>query len=171
MAPRRLMKSMAMPCWAGRRPRRSGLGDASCAAASGRTIQNSMSVSCAARCRRRSDSVRAWVCQNSIAPQLPLRKTCSALHKASAVEPALIHSRCSGGKPHSVHAAICGRCGGCTNAMRRFLPMTCNTGRSSRISPMPACCTSNSIMAAAGHPPCGKALSSSAKPEGKAAVR
>lgn len=64
-----------MPPAAGLSARRSGEGEASCADASGRSMKNSVSPLCAAKCRRRSVSLRAWVCHRSKAPQLPLRST------------------------------------------------------------------------------------------------
>ena len=94
-------------------------------------------------------------CHSSSAPQLPLRKICSALHSASALRAVLIHSRRSCGKPQADHAAACGAYGGCSSAMRCWRAIAAKAGRSNCISPIPGCASSSSISAERGQPPPG----------------
>ena len=143
-----------MPPIAGRRLRRSGAGDASWLAASGRSMKNRVSPLCAARFRRRSASPRAWACQNSSAPQLPLRRICSAAHSASALRLVRTHTSSDGLMPRAASAKAWGGCGGCNRTMRRRATV-CRDGRSRRISPMPACWSNNSFRVPVGHPPPG----------------
>lgn len=143
-----------MPPAAGRRLRRSGAGEASCPAARGRSMKNRVSPLCAARFSRRSASPRAWLCQNSSAPQLPLRNTCSAAHSASALRPLRTHSSCDGLMPRAASASAWGGCGGCSSTMRR-LATVCKDGRNRRSSPMPDCWSNNSLRVPVGQPPPG----------------
>jgi len=152
------------------KPSRSGLsaslktaGEASCADASGRTMKNNVSEACAARCSRRSDEVWTYCAQNSRAPQLPARRICSAAHNASAVFEARICINCSGERPMYSRPSPFGTCGGCTIATGR-LPSSLSAGRSSRISPTPACCTSRSTSAPTGHPPPGSSADNAGYP-------
>lgn len=161
--PRRLTKSTCMPPAAGRSPRRRGAGEASWAAASGRSMKNRVSPLCAARCRRRRLSPRAWLAQNSSAPQLPLRSTCSAAHSASALRLVRSHSSREGGRPSAASARAWGGWGGCSRTMRRSA-QACRAGRSRRISPMPGCCCSSSTRVPTGQPPPGNWEESAACP-------
>ena len=152
-----------MPPAAGRSARRKGAGEASCAAASGRSMKNRVSPLCAAMCRRRRLSPRAWLAQNSSAPQLPLRNTCSAAHNASAPRLLRSHNSCEGGRPSAASARACGAWGGCSRTMRRSA-QACRAGRSRRISPMPGCCCNNSTSMPTGQPPPGSWAESAACP-------
>ena len=152
-----------MPPAAGRSARRNGAGDASCAAASGRSMKNSVSPPCAARCRRRRLSLRTWLVQNSKAPQLPLRNTCSAAHSASAVRVVRSHSIWDGARPSAASARAWGGWGGCSSTMRRSA-QAARAGRSRRISPMPGCCRCRSTSVPPGQPPPGSWLESVAWP-------
>ena len=155
--PRRLTKPMLTPPAAGRRLRRKGAGDASCALDKGRNMKNSVSPHCAARCSRRRLSLRAWFCHNNKAPQLPLRKTCSAAHKVSALRVLRIQTSWDGGKPSAASASACGAWGGCSSTMRREAAAA-SAGRSRRSSPMPVCWSSRSIRVPVGQPPPGSWL-------------
>ncbi len=169
--PRRLTKESRIPADAGRRASRSAAGDASCSCASGRIIHSVVSLPCAARCNRRSASGRICACHRISAPQLPLRRICSALHSASALRAALIHNSRSCGRPQTDQAAVCGTCGGCSSAMRPCLAIAASAGRSSCISPMPGCASSSSIRAERGQPPPGNSRSSASAPDGVVAAR
>lgn len=142
---------MSSPPAAGRKLRRRGDGDASCALAKGRNMKNSVSPHWAARCRRRRLSLRAWFCHNNSAPQLPLRNTCSAAHRVSALRVLRTQTSWDGGKPSAASASACGAWGGCNNTMRREATAA-SAGRSRRNSPMPACCNSRSIKVPVGQP-------------------
>lgn len=155
--------STVRPSRSGRSASRKTAGDASCAAASGRTIKKSVSDDCAARCSRRSEDVWTYCDQNSNAPQLPARRICSADHKASAVLEARICNSCSGDRPMYSRPSPFGTCGGWTIATGR-LPSALSAGRSSRISPTPACWTSRSISAPTGQPPPGSSADSAGYP-------
>ncbi len=152
--PRRFAMSTVKPSRSGRSASRKTAGDASCAAASGRTMKNSVSDDCAARWSRRSEDAWTYWDQKSRAPQLPARKICSADHNASAVFRARTWSNCSGASPMYSRPSPFGTCGGCTMATGR-LPNVPSAGRSRRISPTPACCTSRSTSAPTGQPPPG----------------
>lgn len=158
--PRRLMMWVEMPPAAGRNARRNGAGDASAAALIGRTSQKNVSVVCAARLSRRSASSRILVCHSSTAPQLPLRKICSVDQRASAVLGARIQSKFGQFKSMNLQAAELGKYGGCTKAIRRCCESCANIGRNKCISPMPACCTSNSVKVDWGQPFPGSSSSS-----------
>ena len=149
--PRRLTNSILMPPGAGRSASRSGAGEESWAAAIGRSRKNRVSPHWAARCRRRSDSLRMCCCHSSTAPQLPLRRICSAAHRLSAALPVLrIHSSCCWGNSRP---RVCGSNGGWSRATGSFWLASddCNN----RNSPMPGCWSSNSVKAPAGQPPPG----------------
>lgn len=149
--PRRLTNSILMPPGAGRSASRSGAGEESWAAAIGRSRKNSVSPHWAARCRRRSDSARMCCCHNSTAPQLPLRRICSAAHRLSAALPVLrIHSSCCGGKSRP---SACGAYGGCSKAAGRV--RLARVAFNKRNSPMPGCWSSNSVRTPVGQPPPG----------------
>ena len=148
-----------MPPAAGRRLRRKGAGEASWLAASGRSMKNRVSPLCAARLSRRSASPRAWLCQNSSAPQLPLRNTCSAAHSASALRLVRTHNSCDGLMPRAASASAWGGCGGCSSTMRRRATV-CSEGRSRRSSPIPACWSNNSLSVPVGQPPPGSCADS-----------
>jgi hypothetical protein len=77
--------STVKPSADGLKASRNRAGDESCAAARGRTITKSVSDDCAAKCRRRSDEACAYCAQKMSAPQLPVRRICSADQSASAV--------------------------------------------------------------------------------------
>ncbi len=154
VGPRRLMTSMTRPPAAGRRPSRNVAGEASAAHAKGRINKKSTSEDWAARCRRRSASERMCCCHRSSAPQLPVRKICSALHNASAVFGARMRSTLSTGRPRYASACALGVCGGWIRATGRFATC-CRAGCRSRNSPTPGCCTSSSTSALSGQPPPG----------------
>lgn len=78
------MMSAEIPPSAGRKAMRSGDGDASAAAANGRTSHNQVSVDWAARLSRLSDSGRTFDCHNTTAPHDPFFRICSAAQSASA---------------------------------------------------------------------------------------
>lgn len=74
-----------MPPRAARMPNLKVAGEESAALASGRTIRNSVSDDCAARCRRLNDSARTCCIHKRSAPQLPVFRICSADQSASAL--------------------------------------------------------------------------------------
>ena len=171
VGPRRFKISTMAPPWAGRTPRRSGAGEASSAAAIGRSNQNQISLPCAAKCSLRSDSARMLFCHSSTAPQLPFFKICSAAHNASALDVGRSQSRFNG-STHQCRAAIaCGIQGGWTSAIRWFRASRANTGCSSWSSPMPCCSSSSSVRLDCGHPPFGSSLSNTPCPVLMAGVR
>jgi len=149
-----LTKPISMPPCTGRRLRRSGAGEVSCAAESGRNMKNSVSPCCAAKWSRRRLSARMCGCQNRTAPHAPLFRTCSTLHNASAERGARIQISCDGANPRDARAMACGACGGSTMTMLRLATLT-SAGASRRISPIPGCWTSRSISVPTGHPPPG----------------
>lgn len=106
--PRRFNTSTATPPSAGRKPSRSGAGEASLAHAIGRISQNQISEPCAARFKRRRDSERIWFCQKTTAPQLPFLRICSVVHNASPVFEERIHSKRLVSIPHVLKACACG---------------------------------------------------------------
>lgn len=94
--PYRFTNWISMPPAFGRRLRRSGVGEASCPAATRHIMKNSVSLDCAARCKRHKLSLQICACHNRSAPQLPLRSTCSAAHSASAIRSARNQIACEG---------------------------------------------------------------------------
>ena len=108
-------------------------------------------------------SPRTWLAQNSSAPQLPLRSTCSAAHSASLLRVLRSQTSCEGGRPSAASASACGGCGGCSSTMRREAAAT-RAGRSRRISPMPGCCSSKSTRVPTGQPPPGNCFDSTGWP-------
>ena len=145
------MKPISRPPAAGRSDSLSGAGEESWAEARGRSMKNRVSALCAARCKRRKVSPRAWLCQNRSAPQLPLRRTCSAAHSASVLRLLRIQISCDGCKPIAASASAWGGWGGCKSTMR-FLATFSRAGRSRRNSPMPGCWGSKSIRVPVGQP-------------------
>ena len=151
LGPRRFTNSSATLSRPGRTAMRRGAGDVSLALASGLNMKNSVSDVCAARCSRRSDSGRTWVCQNSRAPKLPARKICSADHNASAVFVARSTLSAVSGKPQYAAASGWNRWGAWSNAIGRRATAR-RAGNSKRNSPMPGCWTSKSVREPFGHP-------------------
>ena len=157
--PFRLMISTEVPPFAGRRANRSGAGEGSCAHASGRSIQNQVSVPCAARCRRLRCSFRVVCCHSRTAPNPRLFSNSSVVHKASAVLSVSIHTNLVGSTPQDIAAMACGIKGGLTRAILRFSESLDNTGLRSCSSPIPGCCSRSSTKTDRGHPSSGNSSS------------
>ncbi len=152
-----------MPSRLGASARRSGAGDASRAAAVGRSRKNRAAPDCAARLRRRSASDRTACCQSSTAPHVPARSACSAAQRASAVRGAFRFTNPAGSTPQYASAAGCSRWGGWTMTTG-FGARRASTGASNRSSPMPGCCASSSTRQPGGQPPPGSSADSAAWP-------
>lgn len=58
------------------------------------------------------DSNRTWFCQSMSAPQLPLRRTCSATRSLLAVRSVRTHATCDGAILSAASASVRGGCGG-----------------------------------------------------------
>lgn len=154
------------------RPRRSGAGEAVCAAAGERHKQARAGLPSAATCQRRNvraSSVRpGFSGQARTAANPRLVNSCS-MHQAASAAGWRI-SRRSRAIPAAAQAGAYGRKGGATRANQPPLAeRRAKAGMSRLNSPMPLLALRNSLKQARGQPPPGNSASSSAKPLGTAA--
>ena len=175
--PRRLSSSRHKPPSASLEScSRSTAGEASWRAWSLRMTNSSLWCSAAAKCRRRSCSVRAWGNQASTASTGAQRSACSVAHRGVALAlgvpplPAgappggsLNHNRRRAASPWAAKAGTKGRCGGATSTTGP-VPQRASAGASKRHSLCTPGACSSSVSAPTGQPPPGKCRSKSASP-------
>ena len=133
------------PGSAARSRRRSGAGEASCCAVSGRQTNTGPSQPAASTCSRRSWAALACGSQAMTAPQALARMSCSVVHSRSAGVCGASHSSRAGGRPSAHRPGACGGWGGATKASGRRRPR--QHGASRRASTAVLCGASNSVSA------------------------
>lgn len=151
------------------RLRRSGAGEDSCWAASGRKANTSGGLWCEepvwlANCRRRSCSGRACGSQAISTATSRQRSTCSAAHRRSEGFWVSIINTLAAGMPRPASAGRCGRCGQPISTSGPVLTAWRRAGNSKRHSCSPGWACRISVRLPCGQPPPGNCASSCACP-------